>query len=44
MTTKEISELTGQQIRAIEVARTRLRKKLGITHSQLNLNAFLSQL
>jgi len=44
MTTKEISELTGQRISTIEIARTRLRKKLGITNTQTNLVSFLRQL
>jgi hypothetical protein len=43
MTTKEISELTGQQASSLETARYRLRKKLGITNSQVNLITFLSQ-
>lgn len=42
MTSKEISAITGQQIRAIEVARTRLRIKLGLKRSD-NLNAYLQQ-
>jgi len=42
MTTKEISELTGQQVSSLETARYRLRKKLGITNSQTNLITFLS--
>lgn len=44
MTTKEISELTGQRTGTIEVARTRLRSKLGITHDHSNLVMFLSQI
>lgn len=44
MTTKEISELTGQRTTTIEIARTRLRKKLGITNTQTNLVSFLRQL
>ena len=44
MTTKEISELTGQQPSSLETARYRLRKKLGITNSQMNLITFLSQI
>lgn len=42
MTSKEISAITGQQVRAIEVARTRLRVKLGLKRSE-NLNAYLQQ-
>ena len=44
MTTKEISELTGQQPSSLETARYRLRKKLGITNSQVNLITFLSKI
>jgi hypothetical protein len=41
MTTKEISSITGQSLRSIEVARTRLRKKLHLTNSDVNLIDFL---
>ena len=41
MTTKEISSITGQSLRSIEVARTRLRKKLHLTNSDVNLTEFL---
>ncbi len=44
LSTKEITELTGQSQNAIEVARYRLRKKLGISNSQVNLVTFLSQI
>jgi len=44
MTTKEISELTGQRTGTLEVARSRVRKKLGIAHDQTNLITFLSQI
>ena len=44
MTSKEISEMTGQRISTIEMARTRLRKKLGITNTQTNLIAFLTKI
>ncbi|PKP49521.1 MAG: hypothetical protein CVT94_04985 [Bacteroidetes bacterium HGW-Bacteroidetes-11] len=43
MSSKDISELTGQSIFALENARYRLRKKLGITNSSVNLVTFLSQ-
>jgi tetratricopeptide (TPR) repeat protein len=43
MSTKEISELTGQSISAIEMARFRLRKKLNISGTDENLITFLSQ-
>jgi tetratricopeptide (TPR) repeat protein len=44
MTTKEISELTGQRTSTIETARTRLRKKLNITNTQTNLVTFLTKI
>jgi tetratricopeptide (TPR) repeat protein/DNA-binding CsgD family transcriptional regulator len=44
MSSKEISELTGQSLNALETARYRLRKKLGISNSQVNLITFLSQI
>jgi len=44
MTTKEISEITGQRTATIEMARTRLRKKLEITNTQTNLITFLTQI
>ncbi len=44
MTSKEISAITGQSIRAIEQARIRLRKQLGLTNQQVSLSAFLASL
>jgi len=44
MSTKEIAEITGQQIGTIEMTRTRIRKKLGITGTDINLVSFLSQI
>lgn len=44
MTSKEIAELTGQQIATLENARYRLRQKLGITSSDVNLVTFLAQI
>jgi tetratricopeptide (TPR) repeat protein len=44
MTTKEICSITGQSIRSIEVARTRLRRKLDLTNSETGLIEFLSKL
>jgi len=44
MSSKEISDLTGQRISSLETARYRLRKKLGITNSNTNLITFLSNL
>lgn len=43
MNTREVSSLTGQSIKSIEVARTRIRKKLGVPHEQ-NLTNFIAQL
>lgn len=44
MTTKEISAITHQSTKSIEIARTRLRKKLDLTGTEQNLVTFLSQL
>ncbi|WP_316815708.1 tetratricopeptide repeat protein [Pedobacter nyackensis] len=44
MTTKEISAITYQSTKSIEIARTRLRKKLNLTGTDLNLVNFLIQL
>lgn len=44
MTTKEISAITQQSARSIEVARVRLRKKLLITNTSINLVTFLNEL
>ena len=44
MTTKEISIITGQTVRAIEIARTRLRKKLSLGQTDTRLFEFLSSL
>jgi len=44
MTSKEISGITGQQVATIEMARTRLRKKIGITNTSTNLITFLAQI
>jgi len=44
MSTKEISELTGQRVNSLETARYRLRKKLKLTNSQVNLITFLSKI
>jgi len=42
MSTKEISAITGQSLRSIDVARTRLRKKLNLTNSDVGLIEYLS--
>ncbi len=43
MSTKDIAELTGQQLASIDKARYRLRKKLNLPSSETNLVTFLSQ-
>jgi tetratricopeptide (TPR) repeat protein len=43
MSSKEISRITGQSIPALEMARIRIRKKLGISNKDINLITFLSQ-
>lgn len=42
MSTKEISVITGQTVRAVEIARTRLRKKISLTQSDQSLFDYLS--
>ncbi len=44
MSTKDIAELTGQQIASIDTARYRLRKKLELAGSETNLVTFLTQI
>lgn len=44
MTTKDVASITGQSIRSIEVARTRLRKKLNLTNSETSLVEFLTSI
>lgn len=44
LSSKDISELTGQRISSLETARYRLRQKLGIANSDVNLVAFLSSI
>lgn len=44
LSTKEICELTGQRPASLDVARSRLRKKLALPSSQTNLVTFLSQI
>jgi hypothetical protein len=44
MSTKDISELTGQQPASSDHARYRLRKKLKISNSEVNLISFLSRI
>ena len=44
MTSKEISSLTGQSVRSIDVARTRLRKKLNLTNTDINLVDFFNSI
>lgn len=41
MNTREIASLSGQSIKSIEVARTRIRKKLGVPH-EINLTNFIA--
>jgi len=43
MTTKEISSLTGQSPRAIDMARIRLRKKLGLVNQNISISTFLNE-
>jgi DNA-binding CsgD family transcriptional regulator len=43
MSSKDIAALTGQRVSSLETARYRLRQKLGISNSEVNLITFLSQ-
>lgn len=44
MSSKDISALTGQSVNSVNVARIRLRKKLGLTNSSVSLVGFLASL
>lgn len=44
LSSKEISDITGQNIKTIDVTRYRLRKKLGITNTDINLSIFITKL
>ena len=44
MKTKEIAAITHLSIRTIEVTRSNIRKKLNLTHSDVNLISFLNEL
>lgn len=44
LTTKEISQLTGQRLETVEHARYRLRKKLGIGNTEINVFTYLSSI
>jgi DNA-binding NarL/FixJ family response regulator len=43
LTTKEIANLTKTSIKSVENTRTRLRKKLGLTHLKIDLSKYLSE-
>jgi len=40
LSTKEIATITGQSLRAVEIGRTRLRKKLQLTNADVSLSDF----
>ncbi|MCX7546796.1 tetratricopeptide repeat protein [Xanthomarina sp. F1114] len=44
LTSKEISQITGQSFKSVENARTRLRKKLNLTNEKVNLSTYLNSL
>lgn len=44
MSSKDISAITGQSIRALNVARTRLRKRFNLTNDSQTISAFLNSL
>ncbi len=43
LSSKEIAQITGETFKNVENARTRLRKKLDITNTKVNLTNFLNQ-
>ena len=44
LSTKEVADITGRNARSIEMARFRLRKKLGISSQDVNLISFISKI
>lgn len=44
MTTKEIASITQQSTNSIEVARTRLRKKLNLSNKDISLSSFIAKM
>lgn len=44
LTTKEIAQLTGQSLKGVENARTRIRKKLELTNQKIDLSAYLNSI
>jgi tetratricopeptide (TPR) repeat protein len=44
MSTKEVANITGQSVDSINLARTRLRRKLGLTSTPTPINSFLQNL
>ena len=42
MSSREVSAITNQSIKSIETARTRLRKKLGLSNQKITLSEFIS--
>jgi hypothetical protein len=44
LSSKEISQLTGQQVSTLVIARHRLRTKLGISNTQITLFSFLNRI
>ena len=44
LNTKEIANLTFKNAQSVKVARSRLRKKLGLTHNKMAISVFLNQL
>ena len=44
LSTKEIANITFKRGESIKVARSRLRKKLGLTHNKMAISVFLNQI
>ena len=43
LASKEIALITQQNVRSIEKARVRLRKKIGIDHQDISLSSYLAK-
>jgi len=44
LSSKEIADITGVTVKAVENIRTRIRKKLNLTNKKIDLNQYISQL
>lgn len=44
LTSKEIADISGISLKSVENTRTRLRKKLNLTHKKIDLNRYISKI